>query len=374
MDEETTAQNFMNVARQGDLSPRQIVKVKSADTAKENWQVDFSANPFILFNYKLKKLKRALSLLNRERLHKVQSELIGYLDIEEEFWKQKSGMAWFKEGDLNTRFFHVQVNCRRRHLKLKRIQNDQDIWIEGNDDLGEEAVNFFQELFCEQTVPTTFVIINHVPSMVSMEHNEDLVKQPIKEEVKHVVFGLNGDSAGAPDGFTGKFFHSCLDIIKDDIFSMVKSLFNGHELLLFVTHTNLVLLPKKKKVNTFSEMRPISLNKFINKVFSRAIHERLVNRFPSLISDEQAGLLRKKGVKQGDPLSPTLFFLADEAISRGLNALHWNLYFCGFGLPKWSPKINHLAYADDTIIFLPSDATSLHLIMEVLSAYKVDSG
>ncbi|XP_075097935.1 uncharacterized protein LOC142175252 [Nicotiana tabacum] len=261
-------------------------------------------------------------------------------------------MAWFKEGDLNTRFFHVQVNCRRRHLKLKRIQNDQDIWIEGNDDLGEEAVNFFQELFCEQTVPTTVVIINHVPSMVSMEHNEDLVKQPTKEEVKHVVFGLNGDSAGAPDGFTGKFFHSCLDIIKDDIFSIVKSLFNGHELLLFVTHTNLVLLPKKKKVNTFSEMRPISLNKFINKVFSRAIHERLVNRFPSLISDEQA----------------------DEAISRGLNALHWNLYFCGFGLPKWSPKINHLAYADDTIIFLPSDATSLYLIMEVLSAYKVDSG
>nr|XP_016491607.1 PREDICTED: uncharacterized protein LOC107811236 [Nicotiana tabacum] len=43
-------------------------------------------------------------------------------------------------------------------------------------------------------------------------------------------------------------------------------------------------------------------------------------------------------------------------------------------MPKWSPKVNHLAYADDTIIFSSSDATSLQLIMEVLDAYEVASG
>lgn len=51
-----------------------------------------------------------------------------------------------------------------------------------------------------------------------------------------------------------------------------------------------------------------------------------------------------------------------------------NLYFCGFGLPKWSPKINHLAYADDTIIISSSYASSLQLVMEVLNVYKVASG
>ncbi|XP_075086271.1 uncharacterized protein LOC107811236 [Nicotiana tabacum] len=57
-----------------------------------------------------------------------------------------------------------------------------------------------------------------------------------------------------------------------------------------------------------------------------------------------------------------------------MKLLHLNLYFCGFGMPKWSPKVNHLAYADDTIIFSSSDATSLQLIMEVLDAYEVASG
>ncbi|XP_075092317.1 uncharacterized protein LOC142172567 [Nicotiana tabacum] len=88
------------------------------DVMKENWSADFSANPFILFNQKLKKLKKALSLwskatfgdifqkiasmeevvmvheaefeanptgMNRERLQKVQAELIKCLGLEEKY-------------------------------------------------------------------------------------------------------------------------------------------------------------------------------------------------------------------------------------------------------------------------------------------------
>lgn len=67
---------------------------------------------------------------------------------------------------------------------------------------------------------------------------------------------------------------------------MVKAFFNGQELPSFVSHTNLVLLPKNKEVNSFSDMRPISLSNFINKMFSRVIHERLVGYLPDLISYE----------------------------------------------------------------------------------------
>lgn len=73
-------------------------------------------------------------------------------------------------------------------------------------------------------------------------------------------------------------------------------------------------------------------------------------------------------------MSPALFIFVAEALSRGLNALHQNMYFCGYGLPKWSPKINHLAYADDTIVFSSADATSLRLIVETLNSYEATSG
>lgn len=32
---------------------------------EENWQAEFHANPFILFNYKIKRLKKALSTWSR---------------------------------------------------------------------------------------------------------------------------------------------------------------------------------------------------------------------------------------------------------------------------------------------------------------------
>ncbi|XP_070021738.1 uncharacterized protein [Nicotiana sylvestris] len=99
------------------------------------------------------------------------------------------------------------------------------------------------------------------------------------------------------------------------------------------------------------------------------------NLYSILINGQAHGFFKSsRGVKQGDPVSPNLFILAAEALSRGLNALHTNLYFCGFGMPKWSPKINHLSYADDMIIFPSSDETSLMLIMQVLNAYEVASG
>ncbi|XP_075099497.1 uncharacterized protein LOC142176265 [Nicotiana tabacum] len=463
------------------------------DVVKENWSADFSANPFILFNHKLKKLKKALSLwskatfgdifqkiasmeevvmvhevefeanptgMNRERLQKVHAELIKSLALEEKYWQQKAGMTWFKEGDRNTKFFHAQVRGRRKRLQLNRIQNSGGTWIEEEQQIAEEAIKFYEEQFTEEATPSSFDIVEHVPNLINTEQNAELIKKPTKEEVKVAVLGLNGDSAGWPDGMSGKFYHSCWDLIGDDLYDMVRAFFNGHELPKCVTHTNLVLLPKKKEVTTFSNLRPISLSNFSNKVISRVVHERLVKFLPSLISKEQAGffkgrnivenilltqeivtdirlrtkagpnvilkldmtkaydriswlfltkVLRKmgfterligivfglvsnnwysilingqahgffkssRGIKQGDPVSPTLFILAAEALSRGLNALHTNLYFCGFGMPKWIPKINHLAYADDMIIFSSSDETSLMLIMQVLKAYENASG
>nr|XP_016487218.1 PREDICTED: uncharacterized protein LOC107807374 [Nicotiana tabacum] len=129
-----------------------------------------------------------------------------------------------------------------------------------------------------------------------MGQNQEIIKQPTKDEVKQAVYGLNGESARGHNGINGFFVQAGWDIIGDDVFDMVKDFFNDRGLPRFVTHTNLVLLPKKKEVTTFSDMRPIILSNFINKVFSRVIHERLVDLLPNLISDEQAGFVKGRSI------------------------------------------------------------------------------
>lgn len=71
------------------------------------------------------------------------------------------------------------------------------------------------------------------------------------EEVKETVIGLNKDSAASSHGMAGAFFQEAWDIIKDNVYNKVRASFGGEELPRFVTHTNLVLLPKKLMVNAF---------------------------------------------------------------------------------------------------------------------------
>lgn len=61
---------------------------------------------------------------------------------------------------------------------------------------------------------------------------------------------------------------------------MVQYFFVGNTLPKFITHISLVLLSKNNQVNTFADLRLISLSNFINKILSRVIHDRLEGMFP----------------------------------------------------------------------------------------------
>lgn len=81
-----------------------------------------------------------------------------------------------------------------------------------------------------------------------------------------------------------------------------------------------------------------------------------------------------RGLNQEDPLSSIIFIIMAEVLSRGLNALFDDPRYEGYGLPKWSPNINHLAYEDDTILFCLRDRYSVIQMMKVIRRYEVESG
>ncbi|XP_009592356.1 uncharacterized protein [Nicotiana tomentosiformis] len=174
---------------------------------KEYWEADTIGNPFIIFQSKLKKVKSALvawsketfrdifkqiaaledvikvheimfelnpTVQNRAKLHKVEADYIRYYHLEEEFWRQKASMQWFKDGDRNTKFFHAYVRGKRKRLQLSRILDKNDNWLETQEDMAREAVEFFQDQFTEERIPTNLDIIQHVSTLVSNVQNAKL--------------------------------------------------------------------------------------------------------------------------------------------------------------------------------------------------------
>lgn len=81
-----------------------------------------------------------------------------------------------------------------------------------------------------------------------------------------------------------------------------------------------------------------------------------------------------RGLRQGDPLAPSLFILAQEVLSRGLTSLLDHGLVKAYHGPRGCPAISHLLFADDTIILTNGSKASLTNLLRFLSKYEEASG
>lgn len=66
-------------------------------------------------------------------------------------------------------------------------------------------------------------------------------------------------------------------------------------------------------------------------------------------------ILAKRGLRQGNTLSPFLFTLIGDSFSRMIHYCSQRRLIKGFGVGRQKVEVSHLQYADDTIIFCPNE-------------------
>ncbi|XP_060965607.1 uncharacterized protein LOC115718055 [Cannabis sativa] len=82
----------------------------------------------------------------------------------------------------------------------------------------------------------------------------------------------------------------------------------------------------------------------------------------------------KRGLKQGDPLSPYLFILGAEVLSRLFSRAESEGNLKGYSLSRGGTPISHLMYADDLLIFLEAEKGNVAGALKSLDTYCSWSG
>ncbi|KAL2503882.1 Uncharacterized protein Adt_19503 [Abeliophyllum distichum] len=229
-------------------------------------------------------------------------------------------------------------------------------------------------------------------------------------------------SVAGPDGFSSHFFQVCWDIVSEDVFQAVLDFFAGGHLPKDFVATSVVLLPKRDNASPqsgFISRRLIGDNVLLAqellhtldtkvrggnvilkldmaKAYDRMDWNFLISimegfgfdalwidrirrcisecRFSILINGRPCGFFSSsRGLRQVDPISPSLFIIAADYFSRLLIQQYQHIPSMAY-IHVGDALISHLSFADDMIIFVNGQKQFVRRVLQCIEHYEGASG
>ncbi|KAH1242536.1 hypothetical protein GmHk_07G019845 [Glycine max] len=208
------------------------VKIKKLKEALKVWNRDLNGDS-------LKKVQQVEAQLNRLEEESISRQLTPQemntrKMLQEELWaaalsheslmRQKARVRWTKEGDCNSRYFHLLMNSRRTNNAVKGVLVDGS-WVDDPAIVKEEIRSFFNKNFSEpdQCRP----VLNGVRfKSIDQIQNDLLVGSFNADEIRAAVWDCGSEKSPGPDGLNFKFIKQFWENVKT-----IKSILRSFELV-----------------------------------------------------------------------------------------------------------------------------------------------
>ncbi|VFQ94140.1 unnamed protein product [Cuscuta campestris] len=263
------------------------------------------------------------------------------LDAELEFYQQKAKCDFLMKSDRGTSYFHSLVKKnRKKHVIPFLIKDDGTKTTSSNEVVGC-FLEFYQNLF--GTTPQVGPIVDEVlaaGATVPESAHSRLLAMVTLEEVKDVVFDI--------DYAIRRSTPSCM--IKLDI-------------------------TKAYDTVSWRFLEDVMLALGFPSRFVALVMECVTSASSSIMvnGDSHGFFKSKRGLRQGDPMAPTLFLFCIEYFSRLLNIKTKEGTF-NYHKDCANLGITHLAFADDLMLFSRGDLPSVQVLMDCLEHFSSVSG
>ncbi|XP_020597202.1 uncharacterized protein LOC110036980 [Phalaenopsis equestris] len=295
-------------------------------------------------------------------LQLANENLLELINMQEALYAQKANKTRFCEGDRNSKYYHACINYRRKSNTIHKILSQEEHWITNAEGIANDAVHYFQKLFRSNSTVNSTINATLFDKEREFNNSLSLTNIPDEKEIWEALKSIDSIKVAGPDGFSADFY-------KKEIWEALKSIDSTK-----VAGADGFSADFYKKAWHVVKGE-VLISRGFSSSFVSLISRWLSNNFHSiLINGSTHGFFSaSRGIKQGDPLSPTIFILAFDYLSRILNELASRKPHSLYS-HKSSLLINHLAFADDIIIFTKASKCAVKLLLQNLETFQDVSG
>src|SRR6266487_2803707 len=204
-------------------------------------------------------------------------------------------MHWLKEGDMNTRFFHMSATVRSKKKKVTKLIADNGTEAHTQEELCEVAKSYFDTLFKPRDGDYDLVL-NLIQPRVTDNDNFVLTAPITKVEIQQALFQMHPDKSPGPNEFNLAFYQRFWEHCSDDIFSAASTWLERGYFPTSLNDTNICLIPKCDNPTSMKDLRPISLCNVLYKMISKVLANRLKCCLDKCVSQEQSAFVEGRSI------------------------------------------------------------------------------
>ncbi|XP_043700069.1 uncharacterized protein LOC122650742 [Telopea speciosissima] len=204
------------------------------------------------------------------------------LDSYEKLWKEKSRNKWLKEGDRNSKFFHLSIVIRRPKNQIRCLKKSDATIVSNPASVPDFVSNCFEDFHKSIPLDEHLEILEVIPNVLGVEDRAILDRVPGLDEVKSAVWDFDPDSLPCPDSFHGAFFRRCWGVVGSDVGRAVVNFFRQGIMLKGINNCFISLIPKMENAISLDRFRPICIGNFFCKIISKVLANRLGGSFLAL--------------------------------------------------------------------------------------------